>query len=414
MKEWLRRLGAIGLGLMTYSVVCVATFLYGETWSSNAVHSLAWIPALTAAAVALLVLLLGRRARGAFHTWVDGILAVSLTLAALAVGVILSGMAGGWTHAAAPSLAGDQFVRCGEVSLFVHQSEASGAERPSLIVLHGGPGSGSVGARARLGDALEERFHVRFFDQRGVGRSSQARSFRMEDYVADLECLRSSLGIESTYLLGISWGAAIANEYALLYPAQVRGVINWGGLVASQPESRVMAQRLSDTFRRNGEDGQAEKYAHLAQSGPFSRLQTVLIVDRVNRLRLKTVRSPEVELENIRAARRRAQTEWDYRRDEANGSMWATFATFLQNRLENYDFRANLPKLRVPYLFMQGREDPEMDAQEIARYVQVMPRARSVWIERSSHVLDCPEEMVREIAAFVDQVESESNLGGGR
>src|SRR5438034_6935161 len=102
---------------------------------------------------------------------------------------------------------------------------------PPVVVLHGGPGAhhdyllpqydrlaadgGSRGARG--GRALL------YYDQRGGGRSPVARDTPVgwREHVADLEALRSILGVERLTVCGYSWGGLLAVLYLLEHPAHV-------------------------------------------------------------------------------------------------------------------------------------------------------------------------------------------------
>ena len=95
-----------------------------------------------------------------------------------------------------------------------------------LLTLHGGPGAGH--------DYLEplERLatdrSVIFYDQLGCGKSDQPddRSlWQIERFVAEVNTVRQSLGLEQIHLLGQSWGGWLAIEYMLSHPQGVVSLI---------------------------------------------------------------------------------------------------------------------------------------------------------------------------------------------
>jgi len=98
--------------------------------------------------------------------------------------------------------------------------------KPALA-LHGGPGSGSSPRWRRYFDP--NRYRAILFDQRGAGRSTPHASapdcdFSVNDtphLLADIERLRSTLGIERWLVLGGSWGATLALAYAQKHPERV-------------------------------------------------------------------------------------------------------------------------------------------------------------------------------------------------
>jgi len=120
-----------------------------------------------------------------------------------------------------------------------------------VVVLHGGPGSGSQPGALRLFDLA--RVRVVMVDQRGTGASTPRGSLRHNDtqrLIRDLEAIRVQLGIVRWGVVGGSWGAALALAYAGTHPASVSGVVLRGLFLTSEREvrrlfvtSRFRAQR---------------------------------------------------------------------------------------------------------------------------------------------------------------------------
>ncbi|WP_201702574.1 alpha/beta fold hydrolase [Paraburkholderia kirstenboschensis] len=108
-----------------------------------------------------------------------------------------------------------------------------------VVVLHGGPGSGSQPDATRLFDLT--RFRVVLIDQRGTGRSTPrggVRHNRTDRLIEDIEAVRVRLGIERWGVLGGSWGAALALAYAGRHPQSVTGVVLRGLFLTSAREVR--------------------------------------------------------------------------------------------------------------------------------------------------------------------------------
>lgn len=110
------------------------------------------------------------------------------------------------------------------------------------VVLHGGPGSGSVEAQRRLFDP--SAYRIVLFDQRGCGRSTPHVSDPAADLstnttwhlVADMERLREFLGIDRWLVLGGSWGATLAMAYAQRHPERVTEIVLRGVFLLRQVE----------------------------------------------------------------------------------------------------------------------------------------------------------------------------------
>ena len=91
-----------------------------------------------------------------------------------------------------------------------------------VVVVHGGPGGGCSPAMRRYFDPATYR--VVLFDQRGCGRSRPHASVVANttwDLVADMEAIRSALGIGRWVVFGGSWGATLSLVYAQTHPDRV-------------------------------------------------------------------------------------------------------------------------------------------------------------------------------------------------
>ncbi|MFM0232007.1 alpha/beta fold hydrolase [Paraburkholderia sediminicola] len=114
---------------------------------------------------------------------------------------------------------------------------AGAADGVPVVVLHGGPGSGSQPGALRLFDLT--RFRVVLIDQRGTGASTphgSVRRNRTDRLIEDIEAIRVRLGFERWGVLGGSWGAALALAYAGQHPQSVTGVVMRGLFLTSMRE----------------------------------------------------------------------------------------------------------------------------------------------------------------------------------
>lgn len=95
-----------------------------------------------------------------------------------------------------------------------------------VVMIHGGPGGGSNPTLRRFHDPSDHR--IILFDQRGAGRSTPYASLEHNTtwhLVADMEKLRTHLGIDRWQLFGGSWGSTLAIAYAQSHPERVTGMI---------------------------------------------------------------------------------------------------------------------------------------------------------------------------------------------
>ncbi len=102
-------------------------------------------------------------------------------------------------------------------TLYVEQS--GNPEGLPVVVLHGGPGGGCSPAMRRYFDP--RHFRIILFDQRGCGRSRPHASVEANTtwhLVADIERIRTTLGIDRWVVFGGSWGATLSLVYAQTHP----------------------------------------------------------------------------------------------------------------------------------------------------------------------------------------------------
>lgn len=112
-----------------------------------------------------------------------------------------------------------------------------------VIILHGGPGGGCNPTMRRFHDP--DRYRIVLFDQRGCGRSTPNASLdhnTTHDLVADIERIRSELGIDRWQLFGGSWGSTLAITYAEAYPERVTAMVLRGIFLLTQAELRWFYQ----------------------------------------------------------------------------------------------------------------------------------------------------------------------------
>lgn len=111
-----------------------------------------------------------------------------------------------------------------------------------VVFLHGGPGGGSDPVYRRFFDP--SRYRIVVFDQRGCGRSTPHASEPGADLatnttwhlVADIERLRTHLGVERWQVFGGSWGSALGLAYAQRHPERVLELVLRGIFTVRQSE----------------------------------------------------------------------------------------------------------------------------------------------------------------------------------
>jgi pimeloyl-ACP methyl ester carboxylesterase len=116
-------------------------------------------------------------------------------------------------------------------------------ERPTLILLHGGPGFDHSGYKpdfARLSDVAQ----IVYLDHRGQGRSEKGtpETWNLDQWADDVRGLCDVLGIEKPVVMGNSFGGMVAMAYAARHPDHP------GRLIFSSTSARQNLDRIVDRF----------------------------------------------------------------------------------------------------------------------------------------------------------------------
>ena len=136
-------------------------------------------------------------------------------------------------------------------------------ERPTVVLLHPGPGFDHGVFKVGIGPWLAAGTQVVYLDQRGAGRSDQGRpdDLRLERWADDVHGFCEALRIERPFVLGLGFGAQVALDYATRYPEHP------GALILLAPAARQLAERSVAVFERLG-GGEAGEVARRFYSEP--------------------------------------------------------------------------------------------------------------------------------------------------
>ncbi|KMW48567.1 alpha/beta fold hydrolase [Ralstonia insidiosa] len=252
------------------------------------------------------------------------------------------------------------------------------------LVLHGGPGSGCSPSMAAWFDPLRHRAVLP--DQRGAGRSRPAGTPRRNTVtalLADLEQLRSTLGIERWGVVGGSWGAALALAYADRFPDAVSALVLRGTFLTGFDDVQALFNaRGAGRDLLRGIDRRGEGF-------PAARGRLLVATDM---LHVGTT----VQKLNIATQWQRAERRLLGLRSQVGRPTWPQQMALVRKYQIQAHYlyrRAGLGKsalLRaaarigasgLPVTLLHGREDNVCRPENALRLSAAMPQARLVWVE---------------------------------
>jgi proline iminopeptidase len=272
-------------------------------------------------------------------------------------------------------------VPAGDASLYVCDV---GRGRP-VIVLHGGPDFDHAYLRPEL-DHLGDTYRLIYYDQRGRGKSAEnvrPEEITLASDLKDLDGLREHFQLAAPVLLGHSWGAVLALEFALRHPALVSGLVLMNPAPVSQAQLTTLrqsyiAQLGSDLDRqRTIQAGAAYKDGHPDAVAARYRIHFKHALHRPA--------DYEMLMTRMSAAFRRQGKEGILKARAVEEQLYRD--TWSRT---GYGLLPGLCSLRVPTLVIVGEQDfiPPAVAGEIAH---ALPQATLVTIPNCGHFayLEC-------------------------
>jgi pimeloyl-ACP methyl ester carboxylesterase len=290
--------------------------------------------------------------------------------------------------AGAPPHAERVAVDGAELYLLVRGEEASA---PLVLWLHGGPGGAETPLFRLFNGALEERFVVAYWDQRGAGRSfhpdADPRELTIARHLADLDAivdhLRAALGRERVALIGHSWGSALGLLYARAHPDKVHAFIGVGQLTAELARQRAQHEFVRGEAERLRDDDAREALAEIGEPPLDARRELALerLVDRFGGV---FHRRPSFTWALLRGTVFGYAAPWEIPRFiRANEISLEA----MNRELLALDLTRSVPRVDVPVFFFLGRHDRQVDSRLAAAYFEALeaPRKQLVWFEHSAH-----------------------------
>ncbi|MEU5090914.1 proline iminopeptidase-family hydrolase [Streptomyces sp. NPDC021356] len=270
--------------------------------------------------------------------------------------------------------------------------DPSGSPRPTLVAVHGGPGSTHDYLRA-LEVFAAVGWPVVLYDQLGNGGSTHlpdkgADFWTPELFLDELDNLLTRLGVAGNYVLfGQSWGGLVVARHAAARPRGLRGLV-----VANAPASYPLWLREMEVLRAQLPPGVNDvllrhEAAGTTDSEEYHEAMRVFYDRHVCRLKPwpRDYQASFYEITND---------------PTVYHAMNGPSEFHVIGTLKDWGVEDCLPDIAVPTLVLSGRHD-EATPTTVRPYAELIPDARWEVFEESSH-LPHLEEPERFIATMIE------------
>lgn len=280
------------------------------------------------------------------------------------------------------------FLKLGKGNIW-YSVYGEGKKGIPILAIHGGPGFLSM--PEVVCDLAVDR-PVYFYDQLGCGRSDKAldpREYSLENYIEELAEVRTQLGLASVYLMGFSWGTALACAYALQ-----KGLAGIAGLILCGPylstslwdnDQRANIARMPETSRKAIVDGERTR--------DFGEAYQNAMMEYYERHVCRLSPWPDF-----------LQEAFSRLNPEVYNSMWGMSEFTISGSLRDLNLVPSLHRLAVPVLLVCGDND-EADPRTVKEYQLSFPDADMAVIPGASHLhhLEQPEIFKTIVGDFLDR-----------
>jgi proline iminopeptidase len=255
-------------------------------------------------------------------------------------------------------------------------------ERPTVVLLHPGPGFDHGLFKVQIGPWLAAGAQVVYYDMRGAGRSDAGRpeDLNLRQWADDVRGLCDALHVERPIVFGLGFGSLVALDYAARHPEHPRA------LVLGAPVARLDPERSVAVWERLGGEEAAA-----AARGFYAGLGETAFADflRVCFPLLST---------------------YDQTSDVMARAHWnpAVLMNWMRDEAKDLDLRDRLGAVEAPSLVLAGVDDawaPLESVQEVAELLGGTVRFRSFERARHSIFRDEPQAY-EELRVFLDDVQA--------
>jgi len=221
---------------------------------------------------------------------------------------------------------------------------ASSGEGPPILLLHGGPGAPSD-YLIPLMEIAEDGYRVVRYDQLGSRRSDKPDDdslWVVPRFVEEVETVRRELKLGKMRLIGQSWGALLALEYALHYQQHLQSLVLYSG--AASTAECVAGMNALRAMLPLESIGILERYE---ATGEVDNPEYLAVIGHLYRRHLCQIQpQPQLMRESM-----------EHMALPVYHTMWGPNEFRCTGNLMDWERRDRLGEISVPTLILCGRHD---------------------------------------------------------
>jgi pimeloyl-ACP methyl ester carboxylesterase len=256
------------------------------------------------------------------------------------------------------------------------------SEKPTLIILHGGPGLVDHTLYVEFWSQFSDVAQVIFLDQRGCGRSDRrtATEWNLQYWAADLYQFCQILGIEKPILAGISMGGYVLCEYLAQHSESASGVI------FCNTEAKFI---LEDVCKKFSELAGAE-------------------VAEIAREQLTNPTSKTAQVYQQKCVKYFAKNAYSVQEISRCKQNIEALSHFYKDEMQTFNYLEDLKKIKCPALLMVGESSPlhlPIRAEEMAEKITPELVTLHLFKDAGAPVYkDSPKEAEKAVRLFLEKI----------
>ena len=257
-------------------------------------------------------------------------------------------------------------------------------ERPTVLLLHGGPGADHSHYRPQM-TPLAKVAQLVYYDHRGNGRSEAGaqKHWTLAQWGDDVRAFCDGLGIERPIVLGASFGGMVALAYATRHPGHAAKLI----LMSTAARGGAHTARRVALFEQLGGSEAGALARRRLIDGDTSRE----VLDDWLRICVPQYNRSPTDADGMQRGVRNAEaTRW-FSRADGEGN--------------HFDLRDQLHRIECPVLLMGGTLDPMVPVENQREIASLLPPhlLRYEEFEGAGHglVADAPERALTLMRDFI-------------